>query len=82
PAKNGQWTEYFPDGTTKKIEANYMLNKLNGEYKEYYPTGKIKAEGEYMTNKKNGEWKFYLQDGSVDEENSGRYMNDRKWKMK
>jgi len=35
-----------------------------------------------MTNKKNGEWKFYLQDGSVDEENSGRYMNDRKWKMK
>jgi len=58
-----------------------MMDKLNGPYKEYYPNGKIKAEGEYMTGKKNGEWKFYLQNGALDAENSGRYMLDKKSKF-
>jgi antitoxin component YwqK of YwqJK toxin-antitoxin module len=79
--KNGKWTEYFPGTRTAKIEGTYMMDKLNGPFKEYYQNGKLKAEGEYMTGKKNGEWKFYLPNGTLDTGNSGRYMLDKKSKF-
>ncbi len=81
PKKNGKWTEFYPGGKNKKFEAVYLMEKLNGIYKEYYNNGKIKAEGEYMNGKKNGTWKVYKENGSIDEENSGNWMLDKKLKM-
>jgi uncharacterized protein len=31
----------------------------NGKWKDYYPTGKIQAEGQYTDNRRTGVWKFY-----------------------
>jgi antitoxin component YwqK of YwqJK toxin-antitoxin module len=75
--RNGSWTEFYPGTRTKKFEATYMINKLNGKYIEFFQNGKIKAEGEYQMNKKTGVWTFYNADGSVDTEQSGQYLNDR-----
>ncbi len=81
PKKNGKWSDFYPGTKNKKTEATYMMDRLNGPYKEFYPNGTLKAEGEYMTGKKNGEWKFYLQNGTLDTVNSGRYMLDKKSKF-
>ena len=78
PKKNGKWTEYYPGTKAIKIEAIYLMDKLNGAYKEYYQNGKIKSEGEYLNGKMNGQWKFYNPDGSIDETQSGRYMLGKK----
>ena len=75
--RNGPWTEFVPGTRTKKFEANYMINKLAGKYTEYYPSGKVKAEGEFLANKKNGNWTYYREDGSIDYDISGQYMSDK-----
>ncbi len=81
PRINGAWTEYYPGGKNKKIEANYMMGKLSGKYKEYFQNGRIKAEGEYMNDKKNGMWKVYNDNGTLNAEESGRWMVGKKSKV-
>jgi len=76
--RNGLWTEFYPGSKNKKYEAQYMTDRKNGDYKEYYQNGKLKAEGKYLTDKKNDQWKFYSQDGSLDPSLSGLYMMDKK----
>ena len=49
--------------------------KKQGEWKYYYPDGKIKSKGKYLNNRKNGKWTFYFQDGSY--EQKGRYKNGK-----
>lgn len=78
PKKNGKWTEYYPGTKSVKLEGTYLMDKLNGPYKEFYPNGKIKSEGEYLNGKMNGEWKFYKADGTLDEAQSGKYMLGKK----
>ena len=73
PKRNGEFKEYYPNGTVKS-DGNYMMNKKSGLFKEYHPNGNLMAEGKYMNNVRNGDWKFYLQDGrSPDTVNSGYY---------
>lgn len=43
-----------------------------GPWKEYYPTGELKAEGAYKDNLKIGKWVYYYIDGQV--EQTGNYM--------
>jgi uncharacterized protein len=81
PKRNGAWTEYYPGSDNKKIDAVFMMDKLSGKYKEYFQNGKIKAEGEYLNGKKNGMWKVYNQNGNLNEEESGRWMMDKKSKV-
>jgi uncharacterized protein len=76
--KDGPWIEYFTGTKIKKYEVTYMNDKKNGEFREYYQNGKIKAEGKYLNDKMNDQWKFYNQDGSLDENKSGLYMLDKK----
>jgi antitoxin component YwqK of YwqJK toxin-antitoxin module len=33
----------------------------NGKWKDFYPSGKIQAEGQYTDNRKTGVWKFYTE---------------------
>jgi antitoxin component YwqK of YwqJK toxin-antitoxin module len=47
----------------------------NGQWKDYYPDGKIQAEGQYVNNRRTGVWKFYNTDGKV--EQTGAYNNGR-----
>ncbi|MBP7734932.1 MAG: hypothetical protein KA369_03055 [Spirochaetes bacterium] len=79
PQRNGAWTEYFPGTNSVRIQASYIADKPSGAYKEYFQNGKVKAEGSYMIGKKNGEWKVYNADGSLNESESGKFMNDKKF---
>ena len=47
----------------------------NGQWKDFYPDGKIQAEGTYQDNRRTGLWKFYSAAGKV--EQTGNYNNGR-----
>ncbi len=48
---------------------------LNGKWKDYFPDGRIKAEGTYNDNRRSGLWKFYNNLSKV--EQTGSYNNGR-----
>jgi antitoxin component YwqK of YwqJK toxin-antitoxin module len=79
--------EYGPDG---KVTASKIYNdngllisegivddagNKNGKWKDFYPDGKIQAEGQYTENRRTGLWKFYNQDEKV--EQTGNFNNGR-----
>jgi antitoxin component YwqK of YwqJK toxin-antitoxin module len=47
----------------------------NGKWKDYYPDGKVQAEGQYTDNRRTGQWKFYNLQGKV--EQTGSFNNGR-----
>jgi antitoxin component YwqK of YwqJK toxin-antitoxin module len=47
----------------------------NGKWKDFYPDGKIQAEGQYTDNRRTGQWKFYNASQKV--EQTGGYNNNR-----
>lgn len=47
----------------------------NGKWKDFYPDGKILAEGQYTDNRRTGQWKFYNAAQKV--EQTGSYSNGR-----
>ena len=47
----------------------------NGRWKDYYPDGKIKAEGNYNNNRRTGLWRFYNNSSKV--EQTGSFNNGR-----
>jgi len=47
----------------------------NGKWKDFYPDGKIQAEGQYTDNRRSGQWKFYNTEQRV--EQTGGYNNGR-----
>ena len=54
---------------------------FEGEWKLYYSTGEIRAEGEYKDGKKIKQWRFYHRDGSI--EQKGKYVKGKphgEWK--
>ncbi len=75
--------EFYENGRlTGEYEMSGLLKnpKKNGPAKEYYPSGKVKAEGKYMADRRADAWIFYNEDGSKDEANSGNYMMGKKMK--
>ncbi|MEM7162610.1 MAG: hypothetical protein AAF487_09260 [Bacteroidota bacterium] len=48
---------------------------FEGEWKLYYPTGELRAEGEYKDGKKVKQWKFYHKNGSI--EQKGKYVKGK-----
>jgi uncharacterized protein len=46
-----------------------------GEWKDFYITGELKAQGNYQNNRRIGAWTFYFSDGRI--EQKGRFMNGR-----
>lgn len=61
----------FPATLLKKIikyritEINESFPKKSGEFKEFYKTGQLKAEGYMKKNELHGAWKWYRMDGSL-----------------
>ncbi|MCU0460499.1 MAG: hypothetical protein MUF36_00580 [Bacteroidales bacterium] len=47
----------------------------NGKWKDFYPDGKLKAEGTYSDNRRTGLWKFYTTEGKT--EQTGFFNNGR-----
>jgi antitoxin component YwqK of YwqJK toxin-antitoxin module len=47
----------------------------NGKWKDFYPSGKLQAEGQYTENRRSGLWKFYNESEKV--EQTGYFNNGR-----
>jgi predicted nucleic acid-binding protein len=60
--KDGQWKQYFPDGTVK-LEGTYVNDEKQGEFNYYYPDGRLNIAGHYEQSYKTGEW-IYLNENS------------------
>jgi antitoxin component YwqK of YwqJK toxin-antitoxin module len=77
---NGKKVIYYLEGQieTEKLNplsfATYENDTLNGEYKEFFSTGKLKLMGKYKSGKRIGEWKEYYPNGSLYK--VFRYKND------
>jgi antitoxin component YwqK of YwqJK toxin-antitoxin module len=62
-------TEKFKDGKVR-IEreiAHFSDNhfEADGNYREYYPNGKLFVEGTYKRGRQDGEWTFYFDNGRI-----------------
>jgi antitoxin component YwqK of YwqJK toxin-antitoxin module len=58
-----------------QAEGKYdSLNREIGEWKYYFPNGKVRCVGSYSNGKKNGDWKYYFENGRV--EQLGKYDNN------
>ena len=83
----GVHREYGPDGkvTSAKLynDSGLLLSEgivddggnRNGRWKDFFPSGKVYAEGQYTDNRRSGIWKFYSEGGKT--EQSGSYNNGR-----
>lgn len=47
---------------------------FTGEWKTYYPDGKVKSQGTYVEGKKDGKWVYYYPDGKKEQE--GKFKNN------
>ncbi len=57
-------SQTYSDGKLfKKME--YLHDRLNGVYEEYYPDGTKQTEGSYNKGKKQGTWKYFSPQGAV-----------------
>jgi len=62
--KSGIWEQYFK-GTIPKLKANYIDNKLEGEFVVYYSNGKPYITGIYRNDLREGKWTLYSEDGTI-----------------
>jgi antitoxin component YwqK of YwqJK toxin-antitoxin module len=87
----GTYTEFFPSGKVMakgnresgviEREGNYLNNKKEGEWKLYFPSGKLYAQGNYQQDVPVGYWYYYFDDGTLS--SSGEFSNGDKvgvWK--
>ena len=64
----GKWTYYHEDGKSIMVEEYYVNNMLNGEYKIFYPTGKLTKLAHYKDGQLHGNSKKYSQEGVLIED--------------
>ncbi len=63
--KQGEWKEYYPDGTLK-AEGAYYLGKRSGKWLFYYPQNVLEQEGNYNAKGlPHGEWIWYYPDRKI-----------------
>lgn len=61
----------FEDGILRYEGITDEKGQRQGLWKEYYPTGELRAKGHYKNSNMTGDWKFYLTDKTI--EISGEY---------
>lgn len=61
--KNGSATYFFPDGTTRMNESNYVDDVRTGPYKAYYSNGNLAETGQYKDGNRDGYWVSFYPDG-------------------
>lgn len=64
----GIWNYFYenPQGGFGSLKAQAFYQDGKGTYKEFYPSGEIKAEGLYVDGKSEGLWLFYHPSGEVE----------------
>jgi antitoxin component YwqK of YwqJK toxin-antitoxin module len=78
---HGKKVVYYLDGQIETEKLNplsvviYQNDTLNGEYKEFFSTGKLKLIGKYKKGRLVGEWKEFYPNGSIFK--VSRYKDDR-----
>ena len=45
--------------------SNFLIDKVDGNFEEYYPDGVIKLSGKFIRGKRAGEWEAYYPDGTL-----------------
>jgi antitoxin component YwqK of YwqJK toxin-antitoxin module len=76
----------FKDG--KPVSSGIVDNRgqFQGQWKENYEDGRLKAEGKYKNGKKIGEWKYYFNSGELEQvgnyDNSGKIDGEWTWYYK
>ena len=62
--KEGVWKEYTDKGVLHE-QSTYVAGNLQGVYKEFYASGKVRQEGNYKDDQKDGTWKYYDASGKL-----------------
>lgn len=73
--KDSVWTYFSEDDGSVRIRESYVLGKLQGTSKSYYPDGNISEEVDWNDNIKHGTWKQYYSNGNT--RLSGQYENGK-----
>lgn len=73
--KDGQFIYYFEDGQPQR-DCYYKENILNGTFKEWHRSGKIKNVQEYKNGLLDGSYKVWRENGSIKQE--ARYVKGEK----
>lgn len=64
--ETGKLQAYFKDEPSiLAYEKNFYYGKQSGQYKEYYPSGRLMIFAIYQVGKLNGDWTYYGTDGAV-----------------
>jgi uncharacterized protein len=72
----GHWRYYSEADGTLQSEGDFSNGKKDGEWKFYYPSGKISSSGLYKNDEPDGKWTYYFEDGSVS--SSGQYVEGKR----
>jgi antitoxin component YwqK of YwqJK toxin-antitoxin module len=72
----GRWRYYVEEDGTLQSEGDFSDGKKNGEWKFYYPSGKIGSSGFYENDESTGKWIYYFEDGTISSE--GEYVGGKK----
>ncbi|NDB33755.1 MAG: hypothetical protein EB023_00040 [Flavobacteriia bacterium] len=78
--KQGYWIKYYSDGKTPQYEGNFKNDQPVGEFRYYFPNGKVKSIVQHETKTIAYAW-FYFENEQIMSE--GQYVNKRKdslWK--
>ena len=69
--KDSVWTYYSEHDASVRLREAYVMGKLHGTTRSYYPDGQVSEEVEWKENIKDGPWKQYFTNGTI--RLSGRY---------
>ncbi len=81
--KHGKWVSYYPGGMGKKSDEKiFIKGLLNGEWNQYFVTGKLKMKAKYRNGNIDG-WVFhYYPDGTKREQGFYRHaVRNGYWKF-
>jgi len=76
PKNVGHWRTFTEDGATLESEGDFANGKKNGEWKYYYPSGKVASVGTYENDEPVGNWMYYFEDGKVS--SKGEFVGGKK----
>lgn len=65
--KEGPWEQFFINNV-QKLKASYHKDKLQGDFRVNYESGKPYLKGSYINDLREGKWTFFKEDGTVDME--------------
>ena len=73
--RNGLSLKFFQDSTVAE-RLTYINDIKQGEWIQYYPSGKVLLKSNYSDGKINGKFEIWFENGTI--EYSGQYKNDSK----